>query len=423
MLFASLVTDGFGRRAGMACGGLLCCLGAALQASTMNLTWFCMARGLLGAGATINAASSAALVIESAHPAHRATFSAIFLTSFSLGGVVAAWTTFGTYVYEGSASWRIPSSIQAVPSVLQLLGLYWLPESPRWLLSKNKEEAALRMLSKYHAEGNVNDPVVQFEYDTIIAGLAQEAAANSRNPFQGFREFFRTPGNRHRLAIVLFGAWCGESSGSNIVTYYMSPVLMSVGIVSVFDLTLVIAMQQLFAWLTATLFALVLTDRLGRRTLFLASYAAMLFCLVAVTAGSAVYEGDPTNKGAAYTAITFFFLFFPAYSLGFSGNLGLYVSEILTFHLRVKGIAIFAAFQLIFDVVNLFVIAIGVTAIAWHLYLIFIGVVVAELVIAYFILPETRGPSLEGVARIFDGPSACTATAEGVDNNGTGIAK
>jgi MFS family permease len=200
----------------------------------------------------------------------------------------------------------------------------------------------------------------------------------------------------------------------------MSPVLTSIGIVSVFELTLVIAMQQLFAWLTSALFAVVLTDRFGRRTLFLASCVAMLLCLVAATAGSAVYEGDPTNKVAAYAAITFFFLFFPAYSLGISGNLGLYVSEILSFHLRVKGIAIFAAFSLIFNVINLFIIAIGVTAIAWRLYLVFIGVVVAELVIAYFLLPETRGPSLEKVACIFDGPSASIARAEGVDNNGPG---
>ena len=62
--------------------------------------------------------------------------------------------TFGTFHVPSSWSWRIPSAIQALPSVIQLCLIWFIPESPRWLCSKGREEEALRILAYYHAEGD-----------------------------------------------------------------------------------------------------------------------------------------------------------------------------------------------------------------------------------------------------------------------------
>lgn len=93
-----------------------------------------------------------------AHPAHRTTATALFNTSYALGSIVAGWATFGTFRIHGSAAWRIPSALQCLPSVIQLCGLYFVPESPRWLISKYRSEEALAFLAKYHAEGEESHP-------------------------------------------------------------------------------------------------------------------------------------------------------------------------------------------------------------------------------------------------------------------------
>ena len=55
-----------------------------------------------------------------------------------LGSIIAAWTTFGTFHIPNSWSWRIPSALQGLPSVLQVFMIWFVPESPRWLMSKGR---------------------------------------------------------------------------------------------------------------------------------------------------------------------------------------------------------------------------------------------------------------------------------------------
>ena len=62
--------------------------------------------------------------------------------------------TFGTFNVPTSWAWRIPSAIQALPSVIQVFLIWFIPESPRWLCSKGREEEALRILAYYHANGD-----------------------------------------------------------------------------------------------------------------------------------------------------------------------------------------------------------------------------------------------------------------------------
>lgn len=66
----------------------------------------------------------------------------------------AAWTTFGTFKIPSTWAWRVPSAVQALPSVLQVLLIWFAPESPRYLLNKGKDAQALKTLAYYHADGN-----------------------------------------------------------------------------------------------------------------------------------------------------------------------------------------------------------------------------------------------------------------------------
>jgi hypothetical protein len=67
----------------------------------------------------------------------------------------------------------------------------------------------------------------------------------------------------------------------------------------------------------------------------------MWVVVVCITAASAVFANDNSNKVAVYTVVVFLYLFLPAYNFGFNGNLGLYILEILPYRLRTRGLAIF----------------------------------------------------------------------------------
>lgn len=414
--FISHVSDTFGRRIGLATGATICIIGAALQAAAQNLPMFVVARAILGCGTVFLGSSGAPLITETAHPAHRATATALFNTSYALGSIVAAWTTFGTFRIESSASWRIPSGLQGLPSVIQLLGLYFVPESPRWLVSRDRNEEALAFLAKYHAEGNEQDALVQFEYNEITNALAYERSVDRGSLIQNYLELVRTRGNRKRLFILLWGSCIAQMSGNAFISYYLSPVLASVGLTTSLEQTLINATQQMLSWFSALYFA-TLSEKLGRRTLFIGSLSAIFVCLVSITAGSAVFANDSSNKAAGYSVVAFLYLFSPAYNFGLNGNLGLYNAEILPFNLRMRGQACFQLFSTCFSLLSTYAVPVGLERMAWKFYCVFVPWVLVELVVLWFVFPETKGPSLEEIAFLFDGPDANMSRPEKETND------
>jgi sugar porter (SP) family MFS transporter len=401
----SPIADGLGRRIGLATGAALCCIGAALQGGSINIAMFVISRVIIGAGSVVVAGVGAPYITEIAHPAQRSTATALFLTFYSVGSIVAAWCTFGTFRIDGTASWRIPSALQGVASVIQLIFVWFVPESPRWLISKGRSEEALAVLAKYHGEGDENDAVVQFEYTEIQSALGAEHSAAKYTIFTFLRELITGPGNRKRLFIMVWAAISSQMSGNAFVSYYLSPILTSVGLTSDLQQTLINATSQMLSWVSAVYFA-TLPAKLGRRTLFLGSLCAIWVVDICITAGSAMFTKDHTNKAAAYTVVVFLYIFSPAYNLGFNGNLGLYIPEILPFHLRTKGLSFFYFVQFCFMILSTFAVPIGLENLEWRFYIIFVVWVVVEFIGVYLMFPETMGPTLEDIAYIFDKPDA-----------------
>jgi hypothetical protein len=83
--------------------------------------------------------------------------------------------------------------------VLQAIGIFFLPESPRWLVSKGREEAALDVLARYHANGDREDEVVQFEYREIVGTIELEISAKQMK----WSQIWKGPGNKWRIFIMI----------------------------------------------------------------------------------------------------------------------------------------------------------------------------------------------------------------------------
>lgn len=115
--------------------------------------------------------------------------------------------TYGTARIDNNWSWRIPTIVQLTPSAIQILFIFFVPESPRFLISKGKEEQALQVLGRVHANGNIQDEMVQCEFIEIRDTLKLEKEVESNS----WLELIRTKGNRHRLIILVsagfFSQW------------------------------------------------------------------------------------------------------------------------------------------------------------------------------------------------------------------------
>jgi hypothetical protein len=147
-------------------------------------------------------------------------------TTWYLGSIIAAWLTYGTNNIHSEWSWRIPSIVQALPSLLQISCVWFVPESPRWYISKGQPEKALAVLAKVHAEGDFDSEIVQLEYEEVKTTIAIEKEAEQT----GWLELFKTKGNRHRLLILISAGLFSQWSGNGLVSYYISGVLDSIGI-------------------------------------------------------------------------------------------------------------------------------------------------------------------------------------------------
>lgn len=187
---------------------------------------FIVARFFVGLGCSIAQNSAPLLLTEIAHPQHRGRVTAVYNTLWNFGAIIATWTTYGTFKMNNNWSWRIPSILQAAPSVIQFAFLWMVPESPRWLLSKDRDQDALRMLAKYHANGDVTDPTVQFEFTEIRETLRIEMAHKKTSSYV---DFLKTKGNRRRLITLLSLGLFSQWSGNGLTSYYFSIVMDSIG--------------------------------------------------------------------------------------------------------------------------------------------------------------------------------------------------
>lgn len=128
---------------------------------------------------------------------------------------MAAWATYGTFRITNTWAWRIPSLLQAISSVVQIVGCFFIVESPRWLISKDRDEEAREILTKYHAAGVPNDPLVNIEMHEIRESLRidREVAQNS-----SYAAFLKSRGNRLRLVLVITVGFFSQWSGNGLIS-------------------------------------------------------------------------------------------------------------------------------------------------------------------------------------------------------------
>jgi hypothetical protein len=110
--------------------------------------------------------------------------------------------------------WRIPSFLQIVPGLLQVSFIWFIPESPRWLISKGRSNEALDILVKYHAEGDGDSEFVKAEH----AQIEETLEAYQKTTQVNRKEMFSTPGMQKRILITTFLGLCSQRNGSALLS-------------------------------------------------------------------------------------------------------------------------------------------------------------------------------------------------------------
>ncbi|GAO47195.1 hypothetical protein SAICODRAFT_33384 [Saitoella complicata NRRL Y-17804] len=414
---ASYVTDRVGRKKALGIGSSLMVVGAVVQAFTKGAYAMLATRIVIGIGLGFSQTSAPTLATELAHPKHRGAISALFQATWYWGAIVAASCCMGTLFLDSSWGWRLPCLLQAVFPGLQLVGLALVPESPRWLVSVGREEEARMILTRYHANGSIDDELVRYEYEEIKATIAAEKVGAARS---GFLTFFKTSGNRHRLFICVFSGFMINWVGNGIVSYYLAPILRTVGVTNLTaQAGINLGMQVWNAILSAV--GAVCAEKFGRRPLWLTSASGMLGAFVVITALSATFAKTQSHAIGA-GVVAFLFVFFGFYDIAFTPLSIAYPIEILPFHLRAKGLSINLTVVFAASFFNQYVNPVAFERLEWKLYFVYVGVLCVVIPVIYFTFPETKGRTLEEIAEVFDGkkPQVEEDGRGGADGHGRG---
>ncbi|PGG99753.1 hypothetical protein AJ80_09297 [Polytolypa hystricis UAMH7299] len=399
LFFVPYLVDWLGRKSGIIIGCIIMLLAVGLQSGAQNFGMFIAARLLLGLGDCIVLGSAPLLIAEIAHPQDRAILVTLSGASYHSGAFIASWTTYGTLQIPSDWSWRLPSLLQAICTIIIIVVVPFMPESPRWYLSKDQPEKALKVLAYYHGEDNERDEFVQLEYSEIRAAIELDKNTNS------WADFFRTKGNRKRIGIITAIGFFSQWSGNGLISYYLHQVMNNIGITSAETQLGINGGLKTWGLFNNILFSF-LVDKLGRRPIYLVSTIGTTVAFTIWTIISARYAiEEPVGPGLGIGVVFMIFVYSFFYDVK-GGVMANYTTEILPYGLRAKGFTWlnFCVTAALFF--NQYVNSIALDALAWKYYIFYCVFLLFEVFIIYFFIVETRYTPMEEIAKFFDGEDA-----------------
>ncbi|KAI0010809.1 guanine deaminase [Xylariaceae sp. FL0662B] len=399
--FIGIINDKFGRRFSIMAGSIIMVIGALIQGFSVNVAMYIVARLVLGFGIPTCIVSASSLIGELSYPKERPILTSLFNVSYFIGQIVAAAICFRTNTLTTNMGWKIPSWLQMCPSLLQIGFIYFIPESPRYLITKDRSEEAYAVLAKYHAEGDHDSQFVKAEFAQIQTTINIELELAKKS----WLDLFATSGMRRRLLISsmlgLFTQW----SGNTLISYYLGDLLGMIGKNdSVFKQQINVA-TSCWQFLCGAIIAL-LVKRFKRRAMYLACTCSLLCVYISWTISMeraiAGKDAGVPNNSANIATIFFIFAYSPCYNIGYNALTYTYLVELWPYAERSRGIAFFQLFGRLAGFFTTFVNPIGLANVSWRYLISYCCFLAFEICFVYFLFPETFGRTLEELAFLFE---------------------
>ncbi|KAH8763908.1 MFS sugar transporter-like protein [Hyaloscypha finlandica] len=395
------VAQKVGRRWSIFIGSCFQCVGAVIQCFSQNSGMYIVARMILGFGIVFCIVSGSAMLGELSYPKERPILTSMFNASWFVGSLIAAGIVVETAKIPSDWSWRLPSLLQACPSLVQIALIFFLPESPRYLISKDRREEAFDILCHYHAEGDRDSLFVKAEMVQIETTIKIELEASKLS----WMDMVRTPGMRRRsflaAAMGLYTQW----SGNTLISFYLGSILVMIGYTDTYTKTMINLGNTAWSFINGTAIAII-SPRYKRRTMFLTGAIGMLGVylawLIAVRYAVKALDAGTTNKAAGIAVLFFIYFYSPWYNIGNNALAYTYMVEIFPYAERSRGIAIEQFFVRGAGFFTTFINPIGMGAAKWKFLFMYIAMIICEILTIYFFYPETQGRTLEELAFLFE---------------------
>ncbi|KAF2759950.1 general substrate transporter [Pseudovirgaria hyperparasitica] len=412
-IIAGPISDKLGRRNALVISCLPWLVGTAVQVAVQNQGMLIGGRILNGITVGITSSQVPVYLAEIAKKEKRGSLVIIQQLAIEWGVLIMYFIGYGCSFMEGTKSFRTAWGIQFVPCVFFMIGLPFLPESPRWLAKVDRMDEAIDILARIQAGGNRHDPLVIAELNEITTVLTAERAAG-----KGIKKWFAHGMWKRTLTGFSVQAW-QQLAGANVMTYYVVYVFMMANLSGNVNLISSGIQYALFIIFTTIMFFYI--DRLGRRTLLVWGALGMGIChfvIGGLLGGYYEYvpEGVNNDKNVlmrvigspAHGVIAFSYLMIIIYSLTLAPVCWVYAAEVWSLETRATGMGISATGNWLFNFALGLFVPPAFRNILYRIFLIFGGMCGLAAIHFYFFFPETCGKTLEEIEFMFskEGPHA-----------------
>ncbi|KAL7619969.1 hypothetical protein AAE478_010517 [Parahypoxylon ruwenzoriense] len=395
--------DHLGRRNSIFLGATVMIIGVIIQVASMPdgsgggaTAQFIIGRCITGVGNGINTSTVPTYQAECSHSHNRGKLICIEGGNVAIGTLIAYWIDYGCAYGPHAFTWRFPIAFQCVFAVVVIILMTRLPESPRWLLTKDRNEEAATVLAAINGERRDN-PEIRTEIAVIIDAIRASGHVGGVTPIS---DLFTGGPTQHfrRLLLGASSQMMQQLSGCNAVIYYF-PILFQTSIGTSHNLALLLGGVNMIVYSIFATTSWFAVERIGRRKLYLIGTVGQCLSMV-LTFGALVRGTEEAAKGAAVGLFTYI-AFFGATWLPLPW---LYPAEINPLKTRAKANATSTVSNWLW---NFFIVMITPVLLnntgrnGWGTYLFFAGLNAIFFPIIYFLYPETAGRTLEEIDIIF----------------------
>ncbi|KAJ4470825.1 sugar transporter [Lentinula aciculospora] len=392
------VTDVIGRRPALVWAAILTLIAVVLQTAAQNIAMFVVARIILGFGTSASGLAGPAYLAETLPLHWRGWGLGLFNDFYYVGGLIAAGIAYGTSFMTSTWAWRIPSLIQGIFSIMCIIIIPFIPESPRWLLFHGRREEAHRVLAQTYSDGDLTNDVVLAQLKEIEDTFEYEK--NARETLSVI-EIFRTKNARKRVLLAVSAAVFSTIAGNVIASYYLGSMLTNAGISNTTKQLQINIILNAFC-LVCSVFGTYFIDRWGRKMTAVISTMLLTVFLFLVGALTKVF-GNSSNASGVYAVVAMIFLFQGAYSIGWTPVLYLYPPEVLNYPIRANGLGVFQFFLNGAALLIVFTMPVALAKIGWKTYMINGAWDIVMLVVILYYWIETKGKTLEEIDEVIEG--------------------
>ncbi|WP_140484873.1 sugar porter family MFS transporter [Flavobacterium sp. GSA192] len=375
-IFGGIPTNKIGRKNTLLWIGILFFFSAIGSALANDPYVFAAFRFIGGLGVGASTIAAPAYISEIAPAKDRGKLVAFYQFNIVLGILMAFLSNY-LLRNTGENSWRWMMGVQAFPSFIYTLFVFGIPKSPRWLLSKSRNEEAKKILALMGQEADYEQMKKEIELDN-------SNAANTNDNI--FLKKYRTP-----LILAFLIALFNQLSGINAFLYYSPRIFQEAGLGESTALLSSIGIGVVN--LVFTLLGVSLIDKLGRKVLMYIGSVGYIISLSLVAIAFFL-------KWQGMAVPIFLFLFIAAHAIGQGAVIWVFISEIFPNHLRASGQAFGSTTHWVLAAIIPSLIPFLFSSIgAGVVFLFFAVMMVFQLLFVAFLMPETKGISLEELSK------------------------